>query len=128
MTTRVVYIVDDDAAVRDGLCLLLESAGYSPMPFESSEAFLAAYRPHQASCLVLDVEMAGMSGLELQAELAQRDGSPPIIFLTAHSDLTTSMRALRARAADFLIKPVSATELLKRIGVVIESGEQGCRT
>ncbi|MFO1319352.1 MAG: response regulator [Burkholderiales bacterium] len=106
-------MVDDDAVVRDGLLLLMESADLDARAFDSAEAFLEAFRSDRPCCLVLDMRMPGMDGLGLQAELARRGVSPPIIFLTAHGDIPTTVRALKAGAADFLTKPVSGAVLLE---------------
>ena len=111
----VVFLVDDDAAVRDSLSLLIKTAGLSVVAYASAEDFLLGYNPDQAGCLVLDLSMPGMSGTELQAELAKRNLCLPIIFLTAHGDIPTTVRAIQAGAVDFLTKPVQAQVLLERI-------------
>ena len=101
-----VYVVDDDAAVRDGLALLLDTAGLSVETYAGAGAFLTAYAPGRAGCLVLDVQMPEMSGPELQAELNRRGIDLPVIFLTAHGDIPTTVRAMKSGAVDFLTKPV----------------------
>lgn len=115
-----VFIVDDDYAVRDGLGLVLETAGLTCQTFESAEHFLQAYCPGQPSCLLLDVNMPGLDGLELQAELIRRDMRLPIIFLTAYGDIPMSVRAIKAGAVDFLTKPVPAQLLIERIQTALQ--------
>jgi len=83
----VVYVVDDDEAVRDSLQWLLEGVNYSVQAYDSAEAFLAAFDPQALACLILDVRMPGMSGLQLQEELAQRKAELPIVFITGHGDV-----------------------------------------
>jgi len=123
MRQSVVYVVDDDAAVRDSLSLLLESAGLCAAAFDSAQAFLAAHRAHQPGCLVLDVHMPGMDGLELQNELARRGELMPIIFLTAHGNVPETVRAIKAGAVDFLTKPVDGKLLLDRIRSAVAVSE-----
>jgi len=123
MRQSVVYVVDDDAAVRDSLSLLLESAGLCAAAFDSAQAFLAAHRAHQPGCLVLDVHMPGMDGLELQNELARRGELMPIIFLTAHGNVPETVRAIKAGAVDFLTKPVDGKLLLDRIRAAVAVSE-----
>jgi FixJ family two-component response regulator len=100
---RVVYIVDDDDAMRDSLRWLLESAGYRVSSYCSAERFLAAYKPDHGSCLVLDVRMSGISGLELQQELNRRGTTLPIIFVTGHGDVPMAVDALKNGAFHFLV-------------------------
>lgn len=103
--TPTVFVVDDDAAVRDSLTALIESDGLPVETFASAEDFLAAYRPGRPGCLLLDLLMPGMGGLELQRLLAARGIELPIIFLTGHGSVRDSVRALRGGAVDFLEKP-----------------------
>ena len=100
-----VYIVDDDAAVRDSLSLLLSLRGYRTATFASAEAFLAAWQPTWAGCLFADIRMPGMDGLELQAELSRRNSRLPVVIITAHGDVASARAAFRSRAIDFLEKP-----------------------
>ena len=100
-----VYIVDDDAAVRDSLSLLLSLRGYRTATFSSGEDFLAAWNPSLSGCLVADIRMPGMSGLELQAELARRGSRLPVVIVTAHGDVATARAAFQSHAVDFLEKP-----------------------
>jgi FixJ family two-component response regulator len=113
--TSTVFLVDDDDAVRDSLGRLLEAAGLSVERYASAEEFLAGYQPARAGCLVLDVAMPGMSGLELADALAARGIQLPIIYLTAHGDIPMSVRAMRAGAEDFFEKPVRGEALIARI-------------
>ena len=108
----VVYVVDDDDALRDSLRWLLESAGYKVSAHSTAERFLLAYRPGMAGCLVLDVRMPGASGLELQQELMRRAATLPIIFVTGHGTVSAGIRAMKGGAVDFLEKPVDEKELL----------------
>lgn len=112
---RVVYIVDDDDAMRDSLRWLLESAGYRVCSYCSAERFLAAYKPDHGSCLVLDVRMSGISGLELQQELNRRATTLPIIFVTGHGDVPMAVDALKNGAFHFLEKPFKDAQLLALI-------------
>ncbi|MCL4798748.1 MAG: response regulator [Burkholderiales bacterium] len=113
--TPIVYIVDDDAAVRRGLEQLIASGGFMVRSFASAEAFLAACEQGCAGCVVLDVAMPGMGGPQLQSVLAQRGLRLPIVFLTAHGDVATSVRAMKAGAVDFLEKPVSGATLIAAV-------------
>lgn len=114
--TGTVYVVEDDAAVRDALAQLLEGKRFRVKAFESAERFLEAYESGQTGCLVLDMHLPGMSGIDLQAALAARGIDLPIIFLTGHGDVPSSVRALRAGAVDFLQKPAESRTLLARVG------------
>ena len=112
---RTVFIVDDDAAVRDSLGLLLRSVGLASEAFASADEFLAAFDPARPGCLVLDVRMPGMSGLELQARLHERHASLPILFLTAHGDVEMAVMAVKAGAFDFVQKPFRDQDLLDKL-------------
>ncbi len=111
----IIAVVDDNPAVRDSLAVLLESAGYVARAYGDAQSFLAAYVPGRVGCLVLDVQMVGMSGPELQSELVRRGCDVPIVFVTAYGDVRTSVRAMKLGAVDFLTKPVIGAELLDRI-------------
>lgn len=113
--TATVYLVDDDDAVRDALGALFRAEGLPVNVYESAEAFLAACPPDAAGCLVLDVRMPGLGGLDLQRTLGERGIRLPIIFLTGHGDIPMSVRALRAGAVDFLEKPPDLDTLLARV-------------
>ena len=110
-----VYVVDDDAAVRDAVSRLIRSAGLRVRTFESAHEFLATPRAEVPSCLVLDVHLPGLNGLDLQRELAKADVHIPIIFLTGHGDIPTSVRAIKAGALEFLTKPFADEDLLNAI-------------
>lgn len=107
-----VYFVDDDAAVRDALSLLLSLKGFLSQVFVSGETFLDTYRPEWRGCLLTDLRMPGMSGIELQQELAARGASLPVVVLTAHGDVATTRAAMKAGAYDFLEKPVDEQVLV----------------
>lgn len=121
MRTNIVYVVDDDAAVRDSIALLLETAGLAVECFDSGEAFRSAWHSDMAGCLVLDLRMRGISGIELQGFLVEQQSRLPIIFLTAHGDIPTTVRAVRAGALDFLTKPVDGTQLIERVRAALAS-------
>ena len=108
----IVYIVDDDDAFRDSLRWLIESNGYVVETHSSAESFLAAYDPHQPGCIVLDIRMPGMSGIELQDELERREITLPIIFVTGHGDVPTAVAAIKKGAAEFIEKPFNDTRFL----------------
>ena len=127
MADGVVYVVDDDAAVRDGLKWLIESVELQVSPCPSAQAFLEAYDRSRPGCLVLDVRLRGMSGLDLQAELARRDISIPTIVVTGHGDVPMAVRAMKLGAIDFVEKPFNDQELLERIQKAIEGDLQARR-
>jgi FixJ family two-component response regulator len=118
--TPVVFIVDDDRNVRDSLRRLLTSVGLVAQVFDTAQAFLTASRPDAPSCLVLDVRLPGLSGLDLQRELAAADISVPIIFLTGYGDIPMSVRAMKAGAVEFLTKPFREQDLLDAIRHAID--------
>jgi DNA-binding NtrC family response regulator len=114
-TGTLVHVVDDDASAREGIAGLLRSAGLTTRTFSSGEEFLAAQPAQGPCCLVLDVNLPGLSGLEVQHELAKAAVRMPIIFLTGHGDIPTTVRALKAGAVNFLTKPFDDEELLNAI-------------
>jgi FixJ family two-component response regulator len=116
----VVFVVDDDSSVRDSLRRLITSVGFSVEVFPSAQAFLRARRADAPGCLVLDVRLPGLSGLDLQRELADTDAALPIIFLTGHGDIPMSVRAMKAGAVEFLTKPFREQDLLDAIRSAIE--------
>jgi two-component system, LuxR family, response regulator FixJ len=116
----LVYLVDDDFSVRDSLSLLIESSGQSVRCFESADAFLDQYDPEQAGCLILDVRMPNMTGLELQEELARRGYAIPIIFISGHAEIPDSSKAFRAGAVDYMEKPFDSQTLLARAQEAIQ--------
>ena len=114
----VVFVVDDDPRVRDALTTLLASAGLEVAAFASATAFLEADKPDTPACLLLDLDLPDISGLELQKELLERQ-APPIVFLTGHGDIPSSVKAMKAGAVEFLSKPVGDDELLSAIDAAI---------
>lgn len=116
----VVFVVDDDPAMRDSLRWLIESTGVQVETFADAQTFLARIRPDVPGCLVLDVRMPGMSGLDLQAELARRGIGLPTIVVTGHAEVPMAVRAVKAGAIDFIEKPFSDQLLLDRVRQGIE--------
>ena len=114
-TGSVVFVVDDDPSVRDSLRRLLTSVGLTVEVFPSAQAFLQRPRGDSPGCLVLDVRLPGLSGLDLQRELVNTDAALPIIFLTGHGDIPMSVRAMKAGAIEFLTKPFREQDLLDAI-------------
>lgn len=110
-----VFIVDDDAAVRDSISLLIESYGWPVLTFGSAQSFLDNYRPNQDGCLILDLHMPGMNGVELQERLVQMGISLPVIIATAHKEELLINRARRAGARAVMMKPFKGDELLSHI-------------
>jgi RNA polymerase sigma factor (sigma-70 family) len=117
---QTVFIVDDDVAVRDALALLLGLKGYRTAIFSSAEDFLAAYRKDWRGCLVLDIKMSGMSGLDLQSRLAEQDVEMPIVIITGHGDAASARQALKSGAVDFLEKPLDEEQLVVAVGAALE--------
>jgi len=125
MTTEpTVFVVDDNAGVRNSLNALLESVGLAVETYASAEEFLAAYDPERPGCLVLDVRLRQSSGLDLQDDLRRRNAMLPIIMLTGHGNVPTSVRALKAGAVDFLQKPAPPKLLVERIRAALDSDRQ----
>src|SRR6204780_2960563 len=116
----VVFVVDDDASIRDALKSLIRSVGLKVEAFGSPREFLQGKRPDAPSCLVLDVRLPGESGLDLQRELAEANIHIPIIFITGHGDIPMSVRAMKAGAVEFLTKPFRDQDLLDAIQVALE--------
>jgi FixJ family two-component response regulator len=110
-THLTVYIVDDDASVRDSLALMLGLSGYSTALFADAEAFLAAWQPDWVGCVVADLRLPGRTGIELQAEMRARGSRLPFIIITAHGDVPTARTAFQAAAVDFLEKPFDHAQL-----------------
>ena len=119
-----IFVVDDDAAVRDSLRWVIESNGWKVEAHPSAEAFLNSYAPSRPGCLILDVRMPGMSGPELQKLLNDRHCSMPIIFISAHGTVPTAVRAMQAGAVDFIMKPFDNVTLLERIDKCVERARQ----
>jgi len=112
---RTVYVIDDDPSVRKGLDRLLRSAGHRAECFCSAQEFLEAHDRGSVSCLILDVRLPGLDGLELQRELAEREITTPIVFITGHGDVPMSVQAMKAGALDFLTKPFHDQDLLDAV-------------
>src|SRR5262252_10210918 len=119
-TETVVYVVDDDVSAREGVARLICSTGLTAKTFASGEEFLAAARSKMPGCLILDVNLPGLNGLDLQEEIAESDAEVPIIFLTGYGDIPMTVRAVQAGAANFLTKPVDDEELLKAVRQALE--------
>lgn len=115
-----VYVVEDDPSMRNALKNLLKSVGLHAKLFASAQEFVAAERPEIASCLILDVRLPGISGLDLQRELSKSNNHIPIIFITAHGDIPMSVRAMKAGAVEFLTKPFRDQDLLDAIQVALD--------
>ena len=125
MTTGpTVFVVDDNASVRKSLRALLESAGIGVETYASGEEFLEVYDPDRPGCLLLDVRLRQSNGLDLQDELRRRKAMLPIIVLTGHGTVPTSVRALKAGAVDFLLKPTPPKMLLERVRAAIDVDRQ----
>ena len=119
-----VIVVDDDAGVRNSMRILLKSVGLNCTLFASAQEFLGAYQPSQQGCLVLDIRMPGMSGLELQQELNLRGAVIPVIFMSGHGDIPMAVEAIQHGAFDFLQKPIREQDLLDRIQrAIVKDGE-----
>lgn len=130
MNTAVatVFVIDDDAAVLNALARLLRSIGLNAATFATPQAFLEQFDPSLSGCLVLDVAMPTLNGLELQQELADRGSELPVIFLTGHGDIPMSVRAMKQGAADFLTKPVHDQDLIAAVHAAIEKDRINWRT
>jgi RNA polymerase sigma factor (sigma-70 family) len=116
----IVFVVDDDPSVRSSLKFLLSTVGLQVESFASADAFLQKKAPDAASCLVLDVRLPGLSGLDFQRELAAKNTRIPIIFLTGHGDIPMSVRAMKAGAVEFLTKPFRDQDLLDAVRIALE--------
>jgi FixJ family two-component response regulator len=116
----IVHIVDDDRAFRTGIGRLLTAAGHAPRLYASAAEYLAAHDPKGPACLLLDLRMPGPTGLDLQTALAGREDAHPVIFLSAHGDIPSTVRAMQGGAVDFLTKPVPTVILLEAIGRALE--------
>lgn len=120
MTTDMVFVIDDDESIREALKSLIRSVGLSVETFASAQDFLKSSRPDVPSCLILDVRMPGLSGLDLQRDLAEANIHIPIIFITGHGDIPMSVRAMKAGAVEFLTKPFRDQDLLDAIQQALE--------
>jgi FixJ family two-component response regulator len=120
MTTEqpIVFIVDDDHRIREALCELLMSLGLRALGFGSAAEYIAFPRPDQPACLVLDVKLPDINGLEFQEQIADGD-HPPIVFITGHGDIPSSVKAIKGGAVDFLAKPFSESDLVEAISTAV---------
>lgn len=119
-TDATVFVVDDDQAVRESLSRLMESVGQEVATYAGAQEFLDSYDPSRPGCVVLDIRMPGMSGLDLQEKLARDGMRIPVIIISGHGDVEKAVRAMKAGAVDFLRKPYKAKVLLERIGQALE--------
>ena len=116
----VVYVVDDDEAVRDSLQWLLEGKGYRVRCFDSAESFLSRYDPREVACLIVDIRMGGMTGLELQSRLLEVRSPLPIVFITGHGDVPMAVDSMKKGAMDFIQKPFKEFQLLELVERMLE--------
>lgn len=121
---RVVYVIDDDASMRESLRSLLGSVGLRAESFGSAQEFFAKRLPDAAMCLVVDVRLPGLSGLDFQAELSQANIDVPIIFITGHGDIAMTVKAMKAGAVEFLAKPFREQDLLDAVKLGLEKNEK----
>lgn len=128
MSDSTVFLVDDDASIRDALSLLISLKGLRSSVFASAEDFLAVYNPSWRGCLLTDLKMQGMSGLDLQQVLQERGVQLPVVVLTAHGDVNTARAALKNGAVDFLEKPVNDEVLIDVLMNAIHIDEESHRT
>ena len=119
--SALVHVLDDDVAVRNGIALLLRSVGIRSATYAEAREFLGGFDPHQAGCLVLDIRMPRMSGLEVQKLLKERGSALPLIFITGHGDVPMAVEAMRAGAFDFLQKPFNDDEFIRKVQQAIQS-------
>ena len=119
-TNSTIYVVDDDEAARDSLQWLLEANGYHVQCYSGAEAFLKAYDPDRVGVLIVDVRMPGMSGLELQETLLERNAPLPIVFITGHGDVPMAVSTMKKGAVDFLEKPFNETELRQIVARMLD--------
>ena len=119
-----VFVVDDDEAVRNAIAMLLRSAGHEVMTFSGAESFLESCTGSYEGCLILDVSMPSMDGPALQQELSKRSIRLPILFLTGHGTIPTTVRAIKAGAMDFLLKPVDGSKLLARVEDALRQNQE----
>jgi len=116
----IVFVVDDNGAIRSALASLIRSVGYGVETFSSAQEFLRATRPEVPSCLILDIRLKGISGLDFQSTLAEDNNPIPIIFISGHADIPMSVRAMKAGAVEFLTKPFRDQDLLDAIHAALE--------
>ncbi|MFK7912452.1 MAG: response regulator transcription factor [Pseudomonadales bacterium] len=120
----LVYVVDDDEPVRDAISMLLDTVGLEHESYADAQSFLNAYDPAQPGCLILDIRMPGISGLDLQDRLLEMQAPIPIIFITGHGDIPMAVEAMRKGAVDFIRKPFRDQELLDQVNGALASGQE----
>jgi FixJ family two-component response regulator len=123
----IVFVVDDDVSMRESLESLIRSVGFKVETFATAQDFLARRRKDVPNCLVLDVRLPGLSGLDLQKRIAEANSEIPIVFITGHGDVPTSVRAMKAGAVEFLMKPFSDRDLLEAIQQAIKRDQSARR-
>lgn len=121
----LVHVVDDEAAIRESLAMLLRSVGLASRAYGGAQEFLDAWRPQGAECLVCDVRMPGMSGLELQEALSARNARLPVVLITGHGDVAMAVRAMKAGASDFIEKPFNDQVLLDAVNRALARARDG---
>jgi len=121
----LVHVVDDEPAIRESLAMLLRSVGLQSRAYDSAQAFLESWRPGGAACLVCDVRMPGMSGLELQEALKARNAQLPVVLITGHGDVAMAVRAMKAGASDFIEKPFNDQVLLDAVNRALARARDG---
>ena len=119
-----VYVVDDDEAVRDSLQWLLEGKDYRVRCFDSAESFLSRYDPREVACLIVDIRMGGMTGLELQDKLVERRSPLPIVFITGHGDVPMAVDTMKKGAMDFIQKPFKEADLVSLVERMLDSARE----
>jgi FixJ family two-component response regulator len=119
-----VYVVDDDEGVRDSLQWLLEGKDYRVRCYDSAETFLSRYDAREVACLIVDIRMAGMTGLELQDRLVERKSPLPIVFITGHGDVPMAVNTMKKGAMDFIQKPFQETELVNLVEPMLEQAKE----
>lgn len=122
-TRGTIYVIDDDEAVRDSVQWLLEGQGFIVRCFESAEAFLTRYDPEEVACAIVDIRMDGMSGLELQERLLERDSPLPLAFITGHGDVPLAVDTMKKGALDFIQKPFQEKQLIPLVERMLERAE-----
>ncbi len=127
MRTGNVYIIDDDAGIRESLSGLLSDEGYDVQCFPSAERLLESTQITAPGCLIIDLKLDGLDGLELHSELTRRAEQLPVIFLTGHADVPSAVRAMQAGAMEFLEKPFDPQELLSHVGSALSKSVQQCK-
>jgi len=120
----IIFVVDDDAAVRHSTEMLIRSMGLRAESFSSAAEFLEDFDPQQPGCVILDIRMPGMSGLELQGHLRERDAAIPVIFVTGHGDVPMAVKAMKAGAVDFIQKPFRDQELIDRVHAALDQDKE----